>query len=148
MTRRSLDETDQALIGLLRANARLPAALLARRLGLSRSAVQARLARLERDGVIAGYTVRLGSDAQDRPAVAAHVMLTLDPKRQEAAIAALQGLPEIACAHTVSGPYDLLIEVAAESAAALDQLLTRIGKLPGVLRTTSSILLATPFDRR
>jgi DNA-binding Lrp family transcriptional regulator len=147
MAKRTLDEIDRRLLALLRADARTPAALLARRVGLSRSAVQARLARLERDRVIAGYTVLLG-DAGPAPAVAAHVMVTLDPKRQDQVIAALGGLPEVTRAHTVSGPHDLLLEVAADSAAALDQLLTRIGRLPGVLRTTSSILLGTAFDRR
>jgi DNA-binding Lrp family transcriptional regulator len=147
MAKRTLDEIDRRLLALLRADARTPTALLSRRVGLSRSAVQARLARLERDGVIAGYTVLLGA-AEAAPVVTAHVMVTLDPKRQEQVIAALGGLPEVARAHTVSGPHDLLIEVAADSAAALDRLLTRIGNLPGVLRTTSAILLGTAFDRR
>ena len=148
MAKRDLDDIDRRLLALLRVNARTPTAALGRRLGLSRSAVQERLKRLERDGVILGYTVRLAGGGRQRPAVTAHVMLTLDPKRQEQAAEALRGLPEVTSAHTVSGLYDLVAEVTAASAEDLDAVLTRIGKLPGVTRTTSSILLSTKFERR
>lgn len=147
MAHRPLDDADRQLISLLSANARLPAALLARRLGLSRSAVQERLKRLERDGVIAGYTVTLGAEAP-KPGVSAQVMLTLEPKLQDRAVEALRGLAEVKSAYTVSGIYDLVAEVTAPTSEALDEVLTRIGKLPGVTRTTSSILLSTKFERR
>src|SRR5690606_22974229 len=91
MAKRIIDDIDRLLISLLSANARQPAALLARRLGLSRSAVQERLKRLERDGVIAGYTVTLGAEAP-KAGVSAQVMLTLDPKFQDRAVDALRGL--------------------------------------------------------
>jgi DNA-binding Lrp family transcriptional regulator len=146
MAKRSLDDTTRRLLALLSANARTPTALLARQLGLSRSAVQERLKRLERDGVIAGYTVTLGP-AEAAPGVSAQVMLTLDPKLQDRAVDALRGLPEVKSARTVSGRYDLVAEVTAPTSEALDAVLTRIGKLPGVTRTTSSILLSTKFRR-
>jgi DNA-binding Lrp family transcriptional regulator len=146
MAKRALDDTDRHLMALLRGDARLPAASLARHLGLSRSAVQERMRRLEREGVIQGYTVLLGQTPGD--AVAAHVMIDLDPKLHDRAVAALRGMPEILSCHTVSGAHDLVAHVAAGNAAALDEVLTRIGKLPGVARTTSSILLATKWDRR
>ena len=60
------DATDRALIALLRANARASTADLARQLGIARTTVVARLQRLERSGVIVGYTVRLGQD-EERP---------------------------------------------------------------------------------
>jgi DNA-binding Lrp family transcriptional regulator len=145
MVKRPLDETDQRLLSLLRGNARLPAATLGRQLGLSRSAVQERMRRLERDGVIQGYTTLL---AEAPAGVAALVMITLDPKLHDRAIAALRGLPEVLSCHTVSGPSDLIADVAAPNAAALDDVLTRIGKLPGVSRTTSAVLLTTKWDRR
>ena len=147
MAKRTLDDIDRRLVSALSANARQPAALLARRLGLSRSAVQERLKRLERDRVILGYTVTLGDD-QPKAGVSAQVMLTLEPKLQDRAVDALRGLPEVKSAHTVSGQYDLVAEVTAEHAEALDAVLTRIGKLPGVTRTTSSILLSVKFQRR
>ncbi len=146
MAKRSLDDIDRRLLALLSADARTPTALLARQVGLSRSAVQERLKRLERDGVIAGYTVTLGADLAVA-GVSAQVMLTLDPKLQDRAVDALRGLPEVKSARTVSGRYDLVAEVTAPTAELLDAVLTRIGKLPGVSRTTSSILLSTKFQR-
>jgi DNA-binding Lrp family transcriptional regulator len=146
MAKRALDETDQRLIALLRGNARLPAVSLARHLGLSRSAVQERMRRLEREGVIQGYTLVLGAAPSD--IVAAQVMIDLDPKLHDRAIAALRGMPEVMSCHTVSGAHDLVARVEAAGAAALDDVLTRIGKLPGVARTTSAVLLATKWDRR
>jgi DNA-binding Lrp family transcriptional regulator len=147
MAKRNLDDTDRKLIALLRANARTPTAALGRSLALSRSAVQERLKRLERDAVITGYTLTLG-EATDHPGVGAHVLLTLDPKQQDRAMMALKGLPEVTAAYTVSGAYDAIVMLNASTSAHLDDVLTRIGKLPGVNRTTSSILLSTMFERR
>ena len=101
MAKRNLDDTDRRLISLLRANARMPTAALGRHLGLSRSAVQERLKRLERDGVITGYTIVLGETAE-HPGVSAHVLLTLDPKFQDRAMAALKGLPEVSSCYTAT----------------------------------------------
>jgi DNA-binding Lrp family transcriptional regulator len=146
MAKRSLDDTDRKLIALLRANARTPTAALARSLGLSRSAVQERLRRLERDAVIRGYTLTLGDEAA-RGGVSAHVLLTLDPKQQDRALAAIKGLPEATAAYSASGTHDAIVMLAAETSAHLDEVLNRIGKMPGVNRTTSAILLSTLFER-
>jgi len=146
MAKRSLDDRDRKLIAALRANARTPTAVLARGLGLSRSAVQERLRRLERDGVIQGYTLTLANEAE-RGGVSAHVLLTLDPKQQDRAMAAVKGLPEATAAYTVSGAHDAIVMLTAENAAHLDEVLNRIGKIPGVNRTTSAILLSTLFER-
>ncbi|HVY99627.1 MAG TPA: Lrp/AsnC family transcriptional regulator [Dongiaceae bacterium] len=146
MAKRSLDDTDRKLIALLRANARTPTAALARSLGLSRSAVQERLRRLERDGVIRGYTLILGDEAA-RGGVSAHVLLTLDPKQQDRALAAIKGLPEATAAYSASGTHDAIVMLTAETSAHLDEVLNRIGKMPGVNRTTSAILLSTLFER-
>ncbi len=147
MAKRNLDDIDRALIGLLRGNARLPIATLGRKVGLSRSAAQERLRRLEAGGFIAGYTLILGREGQSAAAVSAHVHLTLDPKQQDRAFLALKGLPEVTAAYTVSGPFDAIALIQANGAAHLDEVLTRIGKLPGINRTVSAILLTTMIER-
>ena len=147
MAKRNLDDIDRGLIGLLRANARMTTAAMGRQLGLSRSAVQERLKRLERDKVVAGYTIELGS-AGDQPGVSAHVLLTIDPKLHDRALAALKHIPEIMSCHTASGIHDAIAIVRANNAAHLDDVLTRIGRTPGVNRTLSAVLLATIFERR
>jgi DNA-binding Lrp family transcriptional regulator len=141
-----LDATDRALIALLRENARIGHAEAARRLGLSRTTVQARVESLERRGVIAGYTLRL-AEAADRRAVKAHVTIVVAPKASAAVTSALQKMPELRALHSVAGAFDMLAVVEAEDVPSLDAALDRIGALDGVERTQSSIILSTKFER-
>ncbi|HEY2659632.1 MAG TPA: Lrp/AsnC family transcriptional regulator [Caulobacteraceae bacterium] len=141
-----MDDTDKRLISLLRENARASTAELGRRLSLSRTTVQSRIERLERQGVILGYTARL-SDEVERGAVRAHVMITVGPKDARSVEAALRALTAVRLLHSVSGAFDMLAVVVAPSVAEMDDVIDRIGDLPGVERTTSSIILSTKLDR-
>jgi DNA-binding Lrp family transcriptional regulator len=141
-----LDDTDRALLALLRDNARLPTSELARRLKLSRTTVQSRLARLERERVVAGYTVAVAEEAE-AALVRAHVMITLEPRKSAPIESALRRIDEVRTLHSVSGPYDLIAVVAAPSIGELDRLIDRIGALDGVERTTSAIVLSTRIQR-
>jgi DNA-binding Lrp family transcriptional regulator len=141
-----MDETDGRLIELLRENARAPTAGLARSLGLSRTTVQSRLERLERSGVIAGYTVRL-SEAHERAQIHAYVMMTVSQKRAAAVTAAIRRLPTVRSLQSVSGPFDLIARAVAPSVAEMDTLIDTLGAIEGVERTTSSIVLSTKIDR-
>ena len=146
MTKITLDGTDRALLARLRENARAPIAELARELALSRTTVQSRLERLERRGVIAGYTVTV-ADEHEAGLVRAHVLITLAPRQSGAIEQALRRIPEVRVLHSVSGPFDLIAIVAAESIGELDALIDRIGRLDGVERTTSAIVLSTRIER-
>jgi DNA-binding Lrp family transcriptional regulator len=141
-----LDDTDRALLGLLRDNARASAAELARKLKLARTTVQSRLARLERERVVVGYTVVVPDEAE-AALVRAHVLITARPKQSAGIEAALRRIPEVRHLHSVSGPFDLIAVLAAESIGALDALIDRIGELEGVERTTSAIVLSTRIAR-
>jgi DNA-binding Lrp family transcriptional regulator len=141
-----IDDLDQQLISLLQANARTPTADLARKLAVARTTVVARLARLERDGVIVGYTARLGQHA-DRPAVRAHVGITVQPRSGPAVVAALQKLPELVQLSSVSGEFDYIAVLQADSTQRLDVLLDAIGQVDGVQKTTTSVVLALRIDR-
>src|ERR671926_316275 len=140
-----LDATDQALIALLRENARIGHAEAARRLGLSRTTVQARVESLERRGIIAGYTIRLAEEVSRR-LVRAHLMIVAAPKLSAGITGALRRLPEVRALYSVSGSFDLLAVVEAEDVPSLDAAIDRIGALDGVERTQSSIILSTKFD--
>jgi DNA-binding Lrp family transcriptional regulator len=146
MSTTPIDATDRALLALLRENARSPVAELARKLKLSRTTVQSRLARLERERVIAGYTVTVGPQAEAGH-VRAHILITLEPRKSMAIETALRRIPELRTLHSVSGPFDLIAVVAAGSIGELDHLIDRIGALDGVERTTSAIVLSTRIDR-
>jgi len=141
-----LDDTDRALLALLRDNARAPTSELARRLKLSRTTVQSRMARLERERVIAGYTVAVGDEAE-AALVRAHVLITLEPRKAAPIEAALRRIDAVRTLHSVSGPFDLIAIVAAASIGELDRLIDRIGALDGVERTTSAIVLSTRIQR-
>lgn len=141
------DELDRQLISLLQADARLPTADLARKLGVARTTVVARLARLQRSGVIVGFTVRLGQNAA-QPAVRAHVGITVQPRSGPGVIAALQRLPELVQLSSVSGEFDYIALLQAPSTQRLDALLDAIGQVDGVTRTTTSVVLAVRIDRQ
>ncbi|MEN9417080.1 MAG: hypothetical protein RI988_700 [Pseudomonadota bacterium] len=144
---RPLDETDRALIAQLQADARMSTAALARRLGIARTTVVARLARLEREGVIVGYTVRLAADAQDS-AVQAYVGITVSPRAARTVLLRLQALPELRQLCSVSGEFDYLALLRTPTTARLDALLDEIGQIEGVARTHTSVVLAVRIDRR
>jgi len=146
MTTPTLDATDRALLALLRENARLPTAELARRLKLSRTTVQSRLDRLERQRAITGYTVVV-PDELEASLVRAHVMITVAPRQSGVIEATLRKIAEVRVLHSVSGPFDLIAIVAARSIGELDVLIDRIGELDGVERTTSAIVLSTRIER-
>jgi len=138
-------DTDAKLVALLRANAREPTASLARKLGLARSTVQERIARLERDGVIKGYTVRLADEGASR--LRAVVMISTDPKQADRVAVELKKMPEVRSLAALSGSYDLVAMIETETPARIDALLDRIGRAPGVARTVSSIILSEKFSR-
>ena len=141
-----MDEVDTALLGHLRENARSPVAELARALGLSRTTVQSRIARLERTGVVAGYTVKL-ADAYARGEVQAYVMISVSPRKSGVVSGAARRFPEVRRLESVSGPFDLIALVAAPNMTELDRVIDALGELEGVERTTSSIVLSTKIDR-
>jgi DNA-binding Lrp family transcriptional regulator len=138
--------SDLQLLSVLRENARASTAEIARRLGLSRTTVQSRIDRLERQGVIAGYTVRV-HDALERSQVRAHIMLAVLPKQAAAVTRALQAMPEIRELHSLSGAFDLVAIGAVPTIDGMDALIDRIGAIEGVERTVSSIVLSTKFER-
>ncbi|WP_368187234.1 Lrp/AsnC family transcriptional regulator [Aestuariibius sp. HNIBRBA575] len=141
-----LDETDRQLLIQLAANARMPVAKLAAKMGLARTTVQARLDRLERSGVIAGYTLRLSDEAQ-RGLIRATVLVQITPSAQAAVLLQLQRMPQVEKVHATSGRFDLACQVGTRSTLELDQTLDKIGEIDGVQMTESLIHLSTRIDR-
>lgn len=137
---------DETLLALLRENARMPVAELARRLGVSRSTAQSRLEKLERNGTIAGYALKLSGGYLSRQ-IRAHLMVTVSPKRALQVVKALESLIEVRTVHSISGSFDMIVILEAPSVAELDGVIDRIGALDGVERTMSSIVLSTRIDR-
>ena len=139
-------DTDTKLLTLLKANAREPTASLARKLGLARSTVQERIARLEREGIIKGYTVRLSEEAETRR-LRAVVMISADPKQADRVNAELKRMAEVHSLAAVSGAFDMMAVVETDTSARMDSALDRIGRATGVARTVTSIILSEKFAR-
>ena len=142
----TLGAKDRELLSILSENAREQTATIARKLGLSRTTVQAKIDRLERDGVIAGYGVKL-SDAYESGMVKAHVLITIAPKTLARITTELHAISAVRTLHSVSGSFDLIAVVQATSIAELDHLIDKIGAIDGVERTLSSIILSTRISR-
>ncbi len=141
-----LTDIDRQLLSMLRQDSRQPVTKLAADLGLSRANVYARLSRLEEEGVIQGYTVRLGND-YGRRLIRAQVMIKVQLKLAKVTEDELAAIAELSALHAISGEYDLIAVIEAETVSELNSLIDRIGALDGVERTTSSILLATKILR-
>ena len=96
--------------------------------------------------MISGYGVRLGQDVLDA-SIQAYVGITVQPKAGREVVRALTRIPELLKLASVSGEFDYLALLSAESTARLDALLDEIGEIEGVLRTHSSVVLALRVDR-
>jgi len=134
-----MDALDQQLIAKLRHNARASIAELAQALKVSRGTITNRLARLERDGVIVGYTVRLRPDAAPNE-IHAWTGIAVEG-HQQAVIRALLGEPGLSALHDTNGRWDLLAELRVASLSDLAQTLERIRKIKGISATETSIHL-------
>jgi Lrp/AsnC family transcriptional regulator, leucine-responsive regulatory protein len=139
-TDRQIDELDRRLLALLAADARTTMAELGRSVGLSRTAVLARVQRLERAGVIRGYHADVALPAVE----AAHrarvgiVIRTPDVAGYVRRLAALPGVTDI---ETVTGEYDLIALLTAPNAGELDVVLDRISGWRETIRTTTWVVL-------
>lgn len=137
-----MDTLDQALIGLLRENARISVADLAKRLRVSRATISNRIRRLEESGVIVGYTVRLRPDAAPAQ-IKAWMSIAVEGDRTRDVVRTLLGEPAVASLHDTNGRWDLLAELRAASIAELSDVLERVRAIKGIETTETSIHLQT-----
>lgn len=136
----NLDQIDQRLIALLRHNARESVATLAQRLGVSRGTVTNRLRRLEDDGLIVGYTVRLRPEAESH-GLRAWMSIAIEGNDARRVTATLLGEPAVQALHATNGQWDLLAELQVESLPELAHALERIRLTKGISHSETSIHL-------
>jgi DNA-binding Lrp family transcriptional regulator len=137
-----MDALDQQLISLLRADARTSVATLAHRLKVSRGTITNRITRLEDQGIIVGYTLRLRPDAQQNE-IHAWMSIIVEGNETRAVIANLLGEPGVAALHDTNGRWDLLAELRAVNLNELSAILERIRLIKGIHTSETSIHLAT-----
>ena len=137
-----MDNTDRQLLSLLRDDARMSVSAMAKALGVARGTVQNRLARLEADGVIVGYTVRLKREAEDQR-IRALMTVAVEGNRTDEVLKALRGDPAVCALHTTNGRWDIVAELRTDSLEAVDRVLGRIRLIDGISTTETSLLLST-----
>ncbi|WP_370332100.1 Lrp/AsnC family transcriptional regulator [Mycolicibacterium hippocampi] len=143
-----LDEIDRVLARELVADGRATLAHLAAAAGLSVSAVQSRVRRLESRGVVAGYTARINPEAVGSMLSAFVAITPLDPSQPDDAPARLEHIPEIEACYSVAGEESYVLLVHVESARALEGLLQRIRTAADVKTRTTVILQKFYGERR
>jgi DNA-binding Lrp family transcriptional regulator len=137
-----MDGTDQQLLALLRQDARMSVATLSQKLGVSRGTVTNRIRKLEDEGVIVGYTVRLRPDSRPNE-ITAWMSIAVEGNEARSVIANLLGEPGVAVLHDTNGRWDLLAELRAENLAGLSKVLERVRLIRGISNTETSIHLET-----
>lgn len=137
------DAIDERLLALLLNNARLTLTALAQKLSLSRTAVQARMARLERDKVITGYRAVLGErpGAGDEEGLSAVLSITFTQRPCAPVVARFRHWQEITHYYSVTGPTDAYAVVRVGTAGELAALVDRLSSIPGVGEVRSAVVL-------
>jgi len=137
-----MDDTDRKLLALLRGNARLPIATLAKTLSVSRGTVQNRINRLVENGTLQGFTVRLRQEAE-APRIRAIMMIEIEGERTDRILEQLRGHPEVAAVHTTNGRWDMIVELSTDTLEAFDRVLHRIRQINGISASETSLLLSS-----
>ena len=138
-----MDDLDHRLLALLRTDARESVASLAKKLGVARGTVQNRMARLEADGTIVGYSVRLKPDIQEQHQIRAVMTIAVEGNQVDGVVKALRGEPAVASVHSTNGRWDLVAELRTDTLASYDRVLAKISRMPGVSSSETSLLLTT-----
>jgi DNA-binding Lrp family transcriptional regulator len=142
-----IDGVDQQIVALLREDARRPFQDIGKRVSLSAPAVKRRVDRLERDGVIRGYSAAV-DPARFGWSTQAFVELFCEGTMSGSEVqAAVSAHPEVAGAYTVAGQPSAILHLYASDTQHLEQALERIRNEQGVLRTETQIVLSTLFER-
>lgn len=137
-----MDSTDRRLLSLLRDNARISVAALAKALGVARGTVQNRLGKLQADGTIVGFTVRVKAQAEDQR-IRALMTVAVEGNRTDEVLKALRGDPAVCALHTTNGRWDIVAELRTDSLEEVDRVLSRIRLIEGISNSETSLLLST-----
>jgi DNA-binding Lrp family transcriptional regulator len=143
----TIDDLDARLIRSLRESPRVGLLEIARRLKVARGTVQARLAKLERSGVITGFGPEIDSAALGY-AITAFMLIELAQGRLAEAVEAMQAMPEVLEADAISGPQDVICRIVARDTEHLQELVNELLRTPAIRRCTSYIVLSRQVPPR
>lgn len=134
-----MDDKDKLLLSLLRRDARRPVVALARDLGLSRTATQDRLAKLQASGAIERFTI---VDGDGGARESAYLMVQLERGfRCAQIISKVRSVPTVESVHSVTGAIDMIVRVAAEHVDGIEKARAEVASLAGVAEVSTHVVL-------
>lgn len=137
-----MDDLDSALVAALKRDGRASLSELATDLGVTRTTVRSRMARMIAEGEIAGFTVLTRADVATRP-VRGLMMLGIEGQGTERTMSRLSAMRDVQAVHTTNGSWDLIVEIGTDTLEDFDKALFAIRRLDGVRRSETSLLLST-----
>lgn len=143
-----MDAIDRRLVELLRTNARLSYAELARQVGLSSPAVHERVGKLESSGVIRAYRAEVAPEALGLGVTALIGVVQDADFEVDDVVAALSELPEVESCYFLAGAESFLLKVRAGTIAELEHIIVRLHRTPGVTNTRTTVALSTKWENR
>jgi len=143
-----VDAIDLSLVELLRSNARLSYAELARKVGLSAPAVHERVGKLEASGVIRGYRADVAPEAVGLGVTALIGIVEDSGADTEEVLEAFRQMPEIESCYFMAGVESFLLKARVGTIAELEQLILRLNRIPGVASTRTGVALSTKWENR
>ncbi len=138
-----MDKLDQKILSLLAQNARTPVNEIAKQVALTSPAVSARIKKLEQEGIIAGYTLRLQHPAQ-KNTIDAMISVAAQPAEREALMDMIACRHEVLQCYHVTGSHSFMIKVRCNDMATLEQLILDFQTIG---QTNTQIILSTPVSR-
>ena len=137
-----MNNLDSQIIALLKRNDRMSVTQMAQELRVSRVTIDTHIKKMEQNGIIAGYTVKLGTE-EFRHKVSGWILINVMANEEEKAIEKLIGMPEITRLHTTNGKWDLAAEIQVLSLENFDATISKMRQITGILDTDTSLLLSS-----
>lgn len=135
-----MDDLDRAIITELRINGRASIPRLATMLGAARGTIQRRLDRMIENGDIKGFTVQLRDDASSK-LVRAFMLIAMSEAPLRVPIATIKRIPGLIGLYDTNGTWDLIAEIEVSTILELNQIVTSVRRVKGVLKSQTFILL-------
>ncbi len=138
------DEIDFQILKILQDDGRKPVAEIARQVKLASPSVHERISKLEQEGIINGYAAILDSKKLGKD-VTAFIGIKINHaiSNGDTVIKELGKIDEILESHTVTGDEDILLKVKTENTTTLEQVITKIYSIKGILNTKTTVVLST-----
>lgn len=137
-----MDDLDRAILALLRKDARTSISSIAGDLKVARATVQHRITRLENDGTIVGYTVKVNPGSS--PAVVRAIMsIATEGNTAKSVVARLSGSPNVVAVHSTNGKWDLIADIQADSLEEFDKAINEIREMKEISSSETNLLLST-----